>query len=44
MKVGRSDNLGAGSREWDPIPWGGSEPVKPLSLVLYRGPACSTTP
>jgi hypothetical protein len=34
-KVGRSDNLGAGPTEWDPIPWGGPEPVWPLSLVPY---------
>jgi hypothetical protein len=34
-KVGRSDSLGAGSREWDPVPWGGLEPVWPLSLVPY---------
>jgi hypothetical protein len=26
-KVGRSDSLGAGSRERDPVPWGGPEPV-----------------
>jgi hypothetical protein len=27
--------LGAGSKEWEPVPWGGPEPVWPLSLVLY---------
>jgi hypothetical protein len=26
-KVGRSDSLGAGPRERDPVPWGGLEPV-----------------
>jgi hypothetical protein len=33
-KVGRSDSLG-GSRERDPVPWGGPEPMWPLSLVPY---------
>jgi hypothetical protein len=27
--------LGAGSIERDPVPWGGLEPVWPLSLVPY---------
>jgi hypothetical protein len=29
------DNLGAGSGEWEPVPWGGPEPVWPVSLVPY---------
>jgi hypothetical protein len=35
MKVERSDSLGASSRERDPVPWGGPEPVWSLSLVQY---------
>jgi hypothetical protein len=34
-KVGGSDSPGAGSRERDPVPWGGPEPVWPRSLVPY---------
>jgi hypothetical protein len=26
---------GAGSKEWESVPWGGPEPVWPLSLVPY---------
>jgi hypothetical protein len=37
-----SDNLEIGAREWTLVSWGGLEPVQPLSLVLYRGPARST--
>jgi hypothetical protein len=29
------DSLGASSKEREPVPWGGLEPVWPLSLVLY---------
>src|SRR5699024_9432561 len=29
------DSLGAGSKEWEPVPWGGLKPVWPLSLVPY---------
>jgi hypothetical protein len=35
MKAGGPDSLGAGSKEREPVPWGGPEPVWPLSLVLY---------
>ena len=35
MKAGGPDSLGAGSKEREPGPWGGPEPVWPLSLVLY---------
>jgi hypothetical protein len=31
----RADSLGVGSREREPVPWGGPEPVWPLSLVPY---------
>jgi hypothetical protein len=35
VKAGGPDSLGAGSKEREPIPWGGPEPVWPLSLVPY---------
>jgi hypothetical protein len=35
VKAGGSDSLGAGSKEREPVPWGGPEPVWPLSLVPY---------
>jgi hypothetical protein len=35
VKAGGPDSLGAGSRERKPVPWGGSKPVWPLSLVPY---------
>jgi hypothetical protein len=31
----RADSLGASSKEWEPVPWGGPEPVWPLSLVPH---------
>jgi hypothetical protein len=31
MKVGRSDSLGAGSREWRLVPWGGSDQCSRLA-------------
>jgi hypothetical protein len=35
VKAGGPDNLGSGSKEWKLVPWGGPEPVWPLSLVPY---------
>jgi hypothetical protein len=35
VKEGGPDSLRAGSGERDPVPWGGPEPVWPLSLVPY---------
>jgi hypothetical protein len=32
------DSLGPGSEEWEPVPWGGPEPVWPVSLVPYPKP------
>jgi hypothetical protein len=34
----RARQLGAGSGEREPIPWGGPEPVWPFSLVPYPKP------
>jgi hypothetical protein len=31
----RAQQLGAGSKEWEPVPWGGPELVWPLSLIPY---------
>jgi hypothetical protein len=36
--------MGAGSRERDPVTWGGPEPVWPLAWFRTRKPAHSTTP
>jgi hypothetical protein len=38
VKEGGPDNLGAGSEEWEPVPWGGPEPAWPVSLVPYPKP------
>jgi hypothetical protein len=35
VKARGPDNLGTGSGEWEPVPWGGLEPVWPVSLVPY---------
>jgi hypothetical protein len=35
VKAGGPNSLGAGSKEWEPVPWGGPEPVWQLSLVPY---------
>jgi hypothetical protein len=38
VKVGGLDSLGASFEEWEPVPWGGPEPVWPVSLVSYPKP------
>jgi hypothetical protein len=38
VKAGGPDSLGAGFKEREPVPWGGPEPVWPVSLVLYPKP------
>jgi hypothetical protein len=35
VKAGGPNSLGASSKEREPVPWGGPEPVWPLSLVPY---------
>jgi hypothetical protein len=35
VKAGGPDSLGADSKEWELVPWGGPEPVWLLSLVPY---------
>jgi hypothetical protein len=34
-KSRRARQPGGGSKEWEPVPWGGPQPMWPLSLVPY---------